>query len=220
MGRTRTMVWSVCLAAVLLSGCSPAAFNKNASEEPAVVIETKEPEAQAVKPAGDLQSGQERQLVMIFIGLIRMDRQSGLAITGTQAEAMLPLIRKSKDEGSLNEAELGQVTKVLTDAQRSYLDDQSRQMKNRSQQSSGRSTGELSPAEVEKRIEAFRKRRTELAEQSGSSGKGAGSNAGESGKGMGKSVEQQLIELLESKLSPPSGSPTLPGPSNPSSQPF
>ncbi|MFC5448218.1 hypothetical protein [Paenibacillus aestuarii] len=206
MGRTRTMVWGICLAAVLLSGCSAAASNKNASEEPAVIIETKEPEAQAVKPAGDLQNGQERQLVMIFIGLLRMDRQSGLTITGSQAEAMLPLIRKSKAEGSLNEAELGQVMKVLTDAQRSFLNEQTKQMKNRSQQGSGRSNSGLSPEEVEKRIEAFRKRRSEHAEENGSSGKVSGGNAGESGKSTGKSVEQQLIELLEAKLTPAASS--------------
>lgn len=57
--------------------------------------------------------------------LLRMDRHANLSITAKQAETILPLVRKSIDEGSMNESERKLVLGGLTLDQITFLEEQS-----------------------------------------------------------------------------------------------
>jgi hypothetical protein len=200
LGRTQIMVIAAAIAAVLLGGCSQL---RTALDSSAVTASPPTEMVQAAKdvnPSVDVQNQTEKQLVMIFHGLLRMDRQTGLAITKKQAGAMLPYVRKSIDEGSLNESDQKQVMNVLTAEQKSFLEEQFKQIKTHTQQGTGLSSDELSAEEREKKIDEFKKRRiAEHQETEGNSAQAGGGSSAPDGKSTGKSVEQQLIELLESK---------------------
>ena len=93
---------------------------------------------QELPTADDVQNVRERQLVMLFQGLIVMDRQPLLALTAEQAHAILPIVRKSEEEGSIEESERIAVIYILTKDQKAYLDEQSKQLKLRMAERMGR----------------------------------------------------------------------------------
>ncbi|MEW9698878.1 hypothetical protein [Paenibacillus sp. SI8] len=191
---------TVLLVGGLISGCSYTAnkLDSSASVSPA---ETMSQTQQDASPADDVQNGKERTLVMMFHALIKMDRQSGLTITNQQAKAMLPLVRKSMEEGSLNESTNMQVMNVLTAEQKSFLDEQSKQAKTQAARRDGHPANEISPEEREKRIAEFTRRRNlDQPQETGKTDGGSRDSLPPSdSKSGGKSVEKQLIELLESK---------------------
>ena len=193
MGRLWILVLAVCMMAMLLSGCSHDLTTSPPSGERAPHL------AESAESSGDVQNSKERQLVMLFSGLLRMDRQAGLTITKKQAEAILPFVRKSKDEGSLNEPEPKQVMDVLSADQRKFLMEQSQQIKDRNKQRNIHPE-DMTSEEREKKIEAFKERRsTDHPGAAASTVPADGGSPVSDGKALGKSIEQQLIELLESK---------------------
>ncbi|MFD0699008.1 hypothetical protein ACFQZT_33585 [Paenibacillus sp. GCM10027628] len=193
MGRLWILVLAVCMMAMLLSGCSHDLTTSPPSGDSSPHLE------ESAESSGDVQNSKERQLVMLFSGLLRMDRQAGLSLTKKQAEAILPFVRKSKDEGSLNEPEPKQVMDVLSADQRKFLMDQSKQIKDRNKQRNIHPE-DMTSEEREKKIEAFKERRsTDHPEAAASNVPADGGSPVSDGKALGKSIEQQLIELLESK---------------------
>ncbi|MZQ87402.1 hypothetical protein GQF01_35315 [Paenibacillus sp. 5J-6] len=151
-------------------------------------------------PTEDVQNVKEMQLVMFSQELLRMDRHANLSITAKQAETILPFVRKSIDEGSMNESERKLVLDGLTVEQIAYLEEQSKEEKARLAERTGNQGEELSSEEREKRVRAFmQKRKTDRQTESGFIDREHGENQFDP-RSMGISVEQQLMELLMSKL--------------------
>ncbi|NOU76770.1 hypothetical protein GC098_36340 [Paenibacillus sp. LMG 31458] len=200
MKYTRKMVLRLTLISFLLSGCSghmPLLDSTSALTSPSPSSGKTPQEAPL---AEDVQNLREMQLVMLFQGLIRMDRLDSLTITAKQAEAILPYVRKSMDEGSITESEQKQVINGLTLSQRTFLDEQSKQMKKRMAERMDNLGEEVSSEEREKRINAFiQKRKAERQVEAGMTDRGNGEFQLFDQRSMGISVEQQLMELLTSK---------------------
>ncbi|MBA2939990.1 hypothetical protein HZF08_16890 [Paenibacillus sp. CGMCC 1.16610] len=151
-------------------------------------------------PTEDVQNVKEMQLVMFSQELLLMDRHTNLSITAKQAETILPLVRKSIDEGSMNESERKLVLGGLTADQIAFLEEQSKQEKARFAERAGNQGDELSSEEREKRVKAFmQKRKTDRQAESDFIDREHGENQFDP-RSMGISVEQQLMELLMSKL--------------------
>lgn len=200
MKYTRKMVLRLTLISFLLSGCSghmPLLNSTSALTSPTPssgIIPQEAPLAE------DVQNLREMQLVMLFQGLIRMDRLDSLTITAKQAEAILPYVRKSMDEGSITESEQKQVINGLTLSQRTFLDEQSKQMKKRMAERMDNLGEAVSTEEREKRINAFiQKRKAERQVEAGMTDRDNGEFQLFDQRSMGISVEQQLMELLTSK---------------------
>ncbi|NRF89881.1 hypothetical protein HQN89_02350 [Paenibacillus frigoriresistens] len=200
MKYTRKLMLRLTLISFLLSGCSghmPLLDSTSALSSPSP-LSGKTP--QEDPPAEDVQNLREMQLVMLFQGLIRMDRLDSLTITAKQAAAILPFVRKSMDEGSITESEQKQVINSLTLPQRAFLDDQSKQMKKRMTERMDNLGEEVSSEEREKRVNAFiQKRNAERQVEAGMTEHGDGDFQLFDQRSMGISVEQQLMELLTSK---------------------
>lgn len=200
MRYTRKMVLSLTLISLLLSGCNQHLSALNSSL--AVVSPTPKAEqtSQEVNPAEDVQNLKEMQLVMLFRDLIRMDRQAHLTITARQAQVILPIVRKSMDEGSMNESERKQILAGLTLEQKTFLEDQSKQEKKRMAERLDNLGDEVSKEDREKRVEAFmQKRRADQQAEAGMIDRANGGDQPLDPRGLGVSVEQQLMELLMSK---------------------
>ncbi|KQX67933.1 hypothetical protein [Paenibacillus sp. Root444D2] len=200
MKYTRKMVLRLTLISFLLSGCSghmPLLDSTSALVSPSP-SSGKTP--QEALPAEDVQNLREMQLVMLFQGLIRMDRLASLTITAKQAESILPFVRKSMDEGSISESEQKQVINGLSLSQRTFLDEQSKQMKKRIAERMDNLGEEVSSEEREKRVNAFiQKRKAERQVEAGMTDRGNGEFQLFDQRNVGISVEQQLMELLTSK---------------------
>ncbi|MDQ0915479.1 hypothetical protein [Paenibacillus sp. V4I5] len=200
MKYTRKLVLRLTLTSFLLSGCSGHMPLLDSTS--ALVLPSPSPgkTPQEDTPAEVVQNLKEMQLVMLFQGLIRMDRLDSLTITSKQAEAILPFVRKSMDEGSITESEQKQVITGLTLPQRTFLDDQSKQMKQRMAERMDNLGEAVSSEEREKRIHAFiQKRKAERQIEAGMTDRGNGEFQLFDQRSVGISVEQQLIELLTSK---------------------
>jgi len=172
---------------LLLGGCGAAHVAQDAT--PAAALP-----AAATAAATEVQSNSERQLVVLFRALLQLDRQPGLAIGKEQAEALLPIIRQTEEAGSVGEADKQRVVALLSPQQLAYYDKLAQSMKARMSGDGARHAASLSPQERDKLIEEFKNRKETSGE--------APADAARPPIGMGKSVEQQLIELLESKVKP------------------
>ncbi|OCT14205.1 hypothetical protein A8709_25570 [Paenibacillus pectinilyticus] len=156
--------------------------------------------SQELPAAESVQNQREMQLVMLFQGLIFMDRHPYYSITAAQSAAILPVVRKSMEEGSIDESERKAIINVLTDEQKTFLDDQSKQVKLRMADRMNNHRDNLSAAEREKFVNAFeKKRKVEQQEETGTSSRVNNENQTPDPRGMGDSIEQQLVKLLVSK---------------------
>ncbi|UUZ94569.1 hypothetical protein LJK87_08510 [Paenibacillus sp. P25] len=153
----------------------------------------------------EMQSSSERQLVFLFKALIQMDKKEGLALTRAQAESLLPIVRKNTTEGELPQTDVARILEKLTTEQKRYYEDfQDKASKLKKPDGvEKRADSGLSKEEREKMIAAFRNERRHEAEadpQHIEPRPGDPPDGGPFLPGGGKSVEQSLIELLESKL--------------------
>ncbi|KRF10769.1 hypothetical protein [Paenibacillus sp. Soil787] len=200
MKYTLKLVLRLTLISFLLSGCSGhmPLLDRNSALALPSPSSGKTPQEEPL--ADDVQNLREMQLVMLFQGLIRMDRLDSLTITAKQAEAILPFVRKSMDKGSITESEQKQVINGLTLPQRTFLDEHSKQMKQRVAERMDNLGDEVSSEEREKRVNAFiQKRNAEHQVEQGMTDRGDGDFQLFNQRSMGISVEQQLLELLTSK---------------------
>jgi hypothetical protein len=188
---------------LLLSGCVTKTTSSNGSVSSPTATETvKQPNQEDVNPL-DVQNRKEWQLVMLFQGLLQMDRKEGLSITVKQAKDILPIVQKSKDEGEVTGEEQQQVIVLLTTEQKAFFEDLSTKFKSRMNGAPPKNREDLTPEQRDKMIEDFKAKRNNIPDSDT-----AGNNAPRSeddprafGKGMGKSVEQQLIDLLQARIS-------------------
>ncbi|MDD9267766.1 hypothetical protein ACFPES_12090 [Paenibacillus sp. GCM10023248] len=201
MKYTRIMALGLTLISFLIGGCETQLAGQVSA--PAAALPSPKPEPTLLEdiPADDVQNLKEMQLVMLFQELLRMDRHANLAITAKQAEAMIPLVRKSIDEGSMNESERAQVLVGLKPEQITFLEEQSKLEKSRLAGRMDNKGDELSPEEREKRVKAFvQKRMADRQSDSVFTYRDYGDFQPQDRKSLGISVEQQLMELLMSKL--------------------
>ncbi|WP_165452278.1 hypothetical protein [Paenibacillus thalictri] len=150
--------------------------------------------------AADMQTLTEKQLVFLFQTLMQMDKRDGLAITRSQAQQLLPIIRKNSTEGELTSADQKKIMDLLSPAQKQAYDDYQERMRKRIQSLDKDKSrlDELSESDRDRIINEFKQRRTdkenELSEPPMPPPRKPGFD-----ELSGKNVEQQLIELLEAR---------------------
>jgi hypothetical protein len=142
-----------------------------------------------------VQNRKERQLVLLFQALLQMDRKEGLSISKEQAAALLPLIRNSRDQGNLTANQLKQALEHLNVDQQTFYNDFAKKMQARLNGVANINIDHLTQEERDKLIEQFKEKRNLEPPNTPNRSEGEGP----SGQGLGKSMEQQLIELLEAK---------------------
>lgn len=203
MSYTRISLLCVILTTFLLVGCNRQSMGQTQSTAAVIAPMPSSTEvSQELSLAEDVQNQRERQLVMLFLGLLVMDRQPSLSLTAEQSREILPLVLKSEEEGSIDETEQNSVISVLTKEQKAYLEEQAKQMKLRKAERMSNHRGELSTAERERFVNAFegKRRKIEQKPEEGNVQQATSENQSSDPRSMGKSVEQQLIDLLISKL--------------------
>ncbi|OAS13948.1 hypothetical protein [Paenibacillus oryzisoli] len=198
----RNRLLCVILTTFLLVGCTRQSIGQDG---PSVTVNPAMPVSgqvsQELPTPEDVQNVTEQRLVMLFQGLIVMDRQPLLALTGEQSRSILPIVHKCEEEGSIDESERKAVILVLTNEQRAYLDEQSKLLKQRIAERVKAHRDALTAVERERFVNAFEKRRKlEQRVEAGVSEQGNNGVLTQEPRGMGTSVERQLIELLVSKL--------------------
>ncbi|WNR42313.1 hypothetical protein [Paenibacillus roseipurpureus] len=201
MGFPRTILLSMSLSAILLASCQQHRTElSNASATIMPQAPVTEAVLQSQPSTEDVQNQREMLLVMLFQGLLVLDRQPSLALTADQAHVILPVVRRSIEEGSIDESERKDIIAALTEEQRAYLEEQSKQMKQRMAERRNRPREKLSQAERERIVNAFeRKRKVERQIEAGVSDQVNSEVTIPEPRGMGGSVEQQLVELLVSR---------------------
>lgn len=190
------LVWS------LVSGC--AERETGISGMSSTLPTNSQADAEALDDADHKQGFQnrkEKQLVALFLVLLQMDKKEGLAVTSDQAQKLLPYVHKSKDAGQLTEQEQQGIIALMTHEQLAFYDDFTSGMLMRKRGGPPLFPDELTPEEREKLAEEFRSRRQDMPPREGAaSGPPREGEPPLWGPGMGTSIEQQLIQLLESKL--------------------
>lgn len=156
-----------------------------------------------------LQSSSERQLVVAFIALLEMDKKADLHITSPQAERILPIVNAAIEHGLLAQTDRQELLEVLDTVQQAYYEEVSGRMKKRAAAMKHKQGRPLGPPLTEEERQALAKdleqrRLIEPKDQDGN--RPIPSPFREPppvDSSLDKNVEQQLVELLESKLSPP-----------------
>jgi phage terminase small subunit len=183
----------------MLSGCAAAA---TPAPQPTPAPEAAKQEV--------VQSNREKEMVLLFQSLIKMDKRDQLTISSKQAESLLPLIKRNSSEGELGLADQKIITDLLTGAQKQYVDDFLEETRLRKEQFKQikEQTG-ITDEERERMIREFLTKRAQERDgqlppprrnpAEGPSPGQPGSQGGQGGQG-GKNIEQQLIDLLEAKL--------------------
>lgn len=192
MGRTIAMLGIVLLLLLLASGCEkelnpfPVA---SASSNPPAANRWLDPEA-----GKELQNGEEKQMVLMFAGLLQMDKVEGLALQAKQAERMLPVIRASVSKGMLDPADQDALIGWMTPEQSVFLSERSRRIR-----TPAGAPDDVPPVltEEESRQTLSELERRRMVEQELRSNQNLQQLPGYDD--LGKSVERQLIELLEER---------------------
>ncbi len=163
---------------------------------------TTNPAVQAGLPGeGQLQSFNERQLVIVSLNLIQMDKREDLRMTEEQAKRILAIVQTAIEDGRLSMEKRRAVLDVLNPTQRWFLDELSMEMRLRVARKPGPPPGpplsedeRLALAkELEERRQAEPEHDWPIPPSSGAPPPGMEMQAD-------KSVEQQLVDLLVSKL--------------------
>lgn len=177
----------VALGAVFAASCSAE------GPEPAVLAGSPVPmSASSLEPDKGmeaLQSRQEAEMVRIFRFLIRLDEIRETSLSRVQAEAMLPIVTRSVQEGILGDQEKAALIKLFRAEQWAAY--------NRFM-TSGKPPPEDSLGPEEAEDEKRRRMEEWMKEADGERGN-RHPPAGDWGAGE-KNVEQQLMELLQVKL--------------------
>lgn len=189
---TALSAW-IAVVIILSGGCSARDGNAvvaapSASRSAAAGTET------LPEPAGALQSNSEMEMVRLFHFLIFMDAAPAAALTRQQAEAMLPLVKKSVEKGTLGEDDKLAILALFRPEQQTMYADWSERKRSFSGYTDPAKGGHEEAADPENTHAANRNGKNHPAARDGDDRTGPGDwTAGE------KNVEQQLIDLLESK---------------------
>jgi ABC-type oligopeptide transport system substrate-binding subunit len=153
-------------------------------------------------PKNQVMSQKELELSMLFRGLLQMDNKGELIITKEQAESMLPIMSKSTEDGEITADNKQKLMALLTPEQKTFIDDLTARFK---QFSGNRSNpngagGGARPALTDEQRAEFAKNRGK-GQGPASDGQGGQGGQGIGGfGGLGQNVEQQLLDLLDSKI--------------------
>jgi hypothetical protein len=182
MGKWRSRWIGICLI-VCLNGCV----------NPAPLI-SPEPAAAATSERDEIQNSLERQMVILFQGLVEM----------------LPLVVVNTGKGQLKQTDQSLIINLLTPEQKDFFDDFQERLRAKEQDiKEFKKKAPLSVEEREAMIHEFELRRREKDAERHAQGEGRNPNemypgppSPPPGGGFGnpKNVEQQLIELLEAKI--------------------
>jgi len=170
------------LTAVLLSGCAAGSQGQtgtaSANAAPPEAASTQQGQETKQAPEGKApmqMNEQERQMVMTFQTLLRMDKADGLALTKEQAQAMLPVVQDSITKKELTADAKAKLLEKLTANQKKYIDDAAASMQNRPER------GQMTDEQRKKMSEAG---------QSAPSGQGSKGNAAEQGNTADRTPRQ------------------------------
>jgi hypothetical protein len=121
---------------IVLSGCgagkdTATSVQVNGQERVGTVTETQSGGGitSAATPKNEILSRKERELVMLFKGLLLMDHQPKLLISQIQAEDMLPMVSQSAEDGGITPETETKIRALLTVEQKNYLDDKASRLK-------------------------------------------------------------------------------------------
>jgi hypothetical protein len=209
--RRASKMAAISLAIVLmfvLAACGKQAANtvNNSSAETPQVTGT----VNSAAPKSELISQKERALAIFFRGILQMDNKGELMITKDQATALLPLVNKSTKDGEIKTENQQKMMDIFTKEQKAFLDDLTARFK---QFTTNRNdlAGSNRPALTDEQKAQFQKDRPQLTDaqrkkfqENRAQGK-QGQNNSVQGNGWinggdGENVEQQLIDLLDSKM--------------------
>ncbi|WP_051621230.1 hypothetical protein [Paenibacillus sp. UNC451MF] len=204
------------LLAVIASGCGTAA-DGSAKSTANAAGSTNTPAAQAQDQKQDANqntqdkqqktamSQGQRQMMMTFQELIRMDKQEGLGITKEQAAQMLPVVQDSVTKDELTTDNQTKLVEKLTAEQKKFIDDAASRTPMR--QGTGDANGgeakqKQAPTEEQlKKMEENKQQRQQQKSDAEANGQDNKDKQPRNGgfPGGGKDIGQQLIELLQSK---------------------
>jgi hypothetical protein len=200
----------ICLM-IVMTACGKQA----ASTEVATTELPNDPAQGAVNsdaPKNQVMSQKELELSMLFRGLVQMDNRGELLITKEQAESMLPIVNKSTEDGEITADNQQKLLALLTPEQKKFIDDLTAKFKqfseNRNNSNStgtgGTPTGDGTrnngggkrPALTDEQRAEFAKNQPKLTDEERKKFQDKGGFGG----GFGQNVEQQLIDLLDTKI--------------------
>jgi hypothetical protein len=147
-----------------------------------------------------LQSQPERQLFIVFFALLQMDKRPDLVIKDNQAETLLPVVKEAMLSGELSQAMRKVLESTLNVEQQIFFEEIQTQMRNRAlNRKPGPPAGSTMTEEDRKVLmEDLKQRR--LTESHSDDPKDSSFDPTPLPElPMDKNVEQQLVELLESK---------------------
>jgi hypothetical protein len=147
-----------------------------------------------------LQSQPERQLFIVFFALLQMDKRPELVIKDNQAETLLPVVKEAMSSGELSQAMRKILESTLNVEQQIFFEEIQTQMRNRVlNRKPGPPPGSTMTEEERNVLMADLKQRR-LAESHSDDPKDSSFDPTPPTElPMDKNVEQQLVELLESK---------------------
>jgi hypothetical protein len=158
----------------------------------------------------DVTITQEQQLVFLFRLILKMDKNPSLAISKAQAAVWLPIASRSLAEGKLTKEEADSILAAFTGDQRSYYNEMTKDNNERIQKAEQfqEHPQNLTDEERSKLLNNLHERREkggkgekgEKGEKGDSEHKSDGDGASAEPEEARKSVEQRVVDLLQSKL--------------------
>lgn len=209
---------------IVLTACGKQAASTDSASS-ASPNEQAQGATNSAAPQNPVMSQKELELSMLFRGFLQMDNKGELEISKDQAGIMLPIVKKSTDDGEITADNQQKLMALLTPEQKKFIDDMTARFKqftgNRSNPDGTGISGNSGkrPALTAEQRAAFQKNQPKLTDeerkklqanranggQAGDQGNQAGQgNQGGQGNGgfgnFGANVEQQLLDLLDSKI--------------------
>jgi hypothetical protein len=184
---------------VVMSGCGKqAASTEAATDQPSDQVQGA---VNSAAPKNPVMSQKELELSMLFRGLLQMDNKGELIISKEQAVSMLPIITKSTEDGEITTDNQQKLIALLSPEQKKYIDEMNARLKQFSgnRNNANGAGGGNRPALTDEQLAEFQKNRKnpDKGQSTGTDSQGQG-NGGFGG--FGQNVEQQLLDLLDSKI--------------------
>lgn len=216
VGRIGFMAMAIGLMIVLAACGKQAASTDSASS--ASPTEQAQGAANLAAPQNPVMSQKELELSMLFRGFLQMDNKGELLITKDQAGIMLPIVKKSTEDGEITADNQQKLMALLTPEQKKFIDDMTAKFKqfsgNRTEgKGTGGKAGSKRPALTDEQRAEFQKNQPKLTDEerkklqanrsNQGQGTGTGAQGGQGSGGFGNfgaNVEQQLLDLLDSKI--------------------
>lgn len=191
-----------------ISGCAVKdGFDNVQGQDQATALTGESKQEGNKRTVQQLQSLSERQLVVVFIALVAMDKKADLSITGKQAEQILPIVDAAISQGELSHTNREILLDALNTAQRMGFEEVIGQMRKRAAKNDkpGPPAGPALTEEERQALARDLEQRRSIEPKESDSDNLRPPRFGEPPPwnfAPDKNVEQQLVELLKSKLNP------------------